>query len=175
MEKETDQIAREALENLEAERARRIEEEIDIHTNVNGHPKDEQEEENPKATDDEELSEEEKEAERLREEKRIAREKSIVWQFISGNWMILEGVTGTYRYLLIIAATLFMSVVSIFITFHLSEQLTSSANSAQLLRERSLEYQRIRFNKTSHSAIVSELERRGIPLYDIHESKTIIE
>ncbi|MFI3332517.1 MAG: hypothetical protein SNI51_00670 [Rikenellaceae bacterium] len=113
--------------------------------------------------------------EQQEELRRIAREKSVFWQFISGNWMILDGVTGTYRYLLIIASTLFLSVVSIFVTFHLSEKLTLRTQSVQLLRERALEYQRIRFNSTSHSAIVKELERRGIPLYDLHESKTIIE
>ncbi len=114
-------------------------------------------------------------AEQMAQEAQRRRESSIFWQFISGNWMILDGVTGTYRYLLIIAATLFLSVVSIFVTFHLSERLTQRTESVQLLRERSLEYQRIRFNNTSHSAIVKELERRGIPLYDLHESKTIIE
>ncbi|MFI3286620.1 MAG: hypothetical protein R3Y08_08205 [Rikenellaceae bacterium] len=186
MNREYNQAAFDALDSV---RARRIENEVEIHTNNDIQPieepseqssiesskieiEDEDQVEQPTPTAEEIAQQEE---ERLREEKRKAREKSIIWQFISGNWMILEGVTGTYRYLLIIAATLFMSVVSIFITFHLSEKLTNSANSAQLLRERSLEYQRIRFNKTSHSAIVKELEHRGIPLYDIHESKTIIE
>ncbi len=170
-----------------SERSRRIEKEVEILTNKEGEEREEQRGEEMGAVQGEadanplperELTPEElKEAEeeRIRTERRIAREKSIFWQFISGNWMVLEGVTGTYRYLLIIAATLFASVLSIFVTFHLSEQLTRRTDSVQLLRERSLEYQKIRFNKTSHSAIVNELERRSIPLYDLHESKIIIE
>ncbi len=109
------------------------------------------------------------------EERRKAREANPFWQFISGNWLILEGITGTYRYLLIVAATLFMSVVSIFYSFHLGAKYTTRERSVQLLRERSLEYQRVRFNKTSHSAIEEELRRRNIQIFDLQESKTIIE
>ncbi len=117
----------------------------------------------------------EAEAEARREERQKQREANPFWQFISGNWLILEGTTGTYRYLLIIAATLFLSVVSIFYSFHLSERYALREKSVQLLKERSLEFQSARFNATSHSAIVKELRRRRIPLYDMQESKTIIE
>ncbi|MFR9524181.1 MAG: hypothetical protein SNH94_06385 [Rikenellaceae bacterium] len=133
----------------------------------------EREEEPQEELTEEELAEEEEE--RQAEERRIARESKPFWQFISGNWLVLEGITGTYRYLLIVAATLFLSVVSIFYSFHLSEKYSLRVNQVQLLRERSLEYQRVRFNNTSHSAIVKELKSRNIPLYDLQESKTIIE
>ncbi|MFR9503377.1 MAG: hypothetical protein SNH73_02850 [Rikenellaceae bacterium] len=132
-------------------------------------------EELPPSEEESEEEREEREEEERQEAKRKAREKNIFWQFISGNWLILEGITGTYRYLLVVAATLFLSVVSIFYTFHISERYTQRESSVQLLRERALEYQSVRFNKTSHSAIVKELQRRNIPLYDVQESKTIIE
>ncbi len=121
------------------------------------------------------LSEEELLEQQRREERRLAREANIFWQFISGNFLILEGIAGTYRYLLIVAATLFLSVVSIFYSFHLSARYTQREREVQLLQERSLEYQRMRFNKTSHTAILRELKARGIPIYDLQESKTIIE
>lgn len=134
------------------------------------------------------LTEEQQEAERLRaEEEQQAREEeeqaaerqrrreaNPFWQFISGNWLILESVTVSYGKLMVVAVALIFSVASIFISFHLSEVYTTREREVQLLRERSLEYQRVRFNSTSHSAIVKELERRGIPLYDMQESKTII-
>ncbi len=126
----------------------------------------------------EELSEEELleiQEEEERAARQAARESKVFWQFISGNWLILEGIASTYRYLLIVAATLFLSVVSIFYSFHLSERYTNRVSSVQLLKERSLEYQQARFNNTSHSAIVKELRSRNIPLYDLQESKTIIE
>ncbi len=125
--------------------------------------------------DEEQAREEAEEREAKAEAKRIAREKSVFWQFISGNFLILESATGTYRYLLIVAATLFLSVVSIFYTFHLSKRYTVRESEVQLLHERKLEYQRVRFNKTSHSAVVKELKSRGIPIYDLQESKTIID
>ncbi len=118
---------------------------------------------------------EEAEAEAEAEAKRKAREANPFWQFISGNWLILQGTTGTYRYLICVAIALFLSVVSIFYSFHLGAKYSSRERSVQLLRERSLEYQRLRFNKTSHSAIVKELKARNIPIYDMQESKTIIE
>lgn len=130
-------------------------------------------EEEERELTEEELLEAEEQAKR--EERIRKREANIFWQFISGNWLILEGVTGTYRYLMIVAATLFLSVVSIFYSFHLSQRYTRRASEVQLLRERSLEYSRTRFNSTSHTAILKELKRRNIQIYDIQESKTIIE
>ncbi len=124
---------------------------------------------------EEPLSEEELAAIKAEEERIKARESKFFWQFISGNWLVLDGITGTYRYLLIVAATLFLSVVTIFYSFHLGAKYTKREAHVQLLHERSLEYQRVRFNKTSHSAIVKELKRRNIQLYDLQESKTIIE
>ncbi len=128
------------------------------------------------------LTEEQQEAERLRieaeeqaAERQRRREANPFWQFISGNWLILESVTVSYGKLMVVAVALIFSVASIFISFHLSEVYTTRDKEVQLLRERSLEYQRVRFNSTSHSAIVKELARRNIPLYDMQESKTIIE
>ncbi len=137
----------------------------------------EQEEEHEELTPQERelTAEEQAQIEAEKEAKRIAREKNPFWQFISGNWLILEGITGSYRYMLVVAATLFLSVVTIFYSFHLAERYTRRSAEVQLLRERHLEYSRSRFNATSHTAILKELKARGIPVYDIQESKTVIE
>ncbi|MFI3280848.1 MAG: hypothetical protein R3Y44_02630 [Rikenellaceae bacterium] len=156
---------------------RRVEVEV-VHVERNDQPTDPAADPADPTAEQQELTPEqiaEQQEEQRREERRIAREANPFWQFISGNWLILEGITGTYRYLLVVAATLFFSVVSIFYSFHLSEQYTLKSRDVQLLRERSLEYRKARFNKTSHSAIVKELKARNIPLYDMQEAKTIIE
>ncbi|MFI3263835.1 MAG: hypothetical protein SNG38_02590 [Rikenellaceae bacterium] len=132
-------------------------------------------EEGEESEEERQEREKEREEEEKRKAKQKAREANPFWQFISGNWLILDGVTGSYRKLIWVAVALFLSVVSIFTSFHLSERYTLRERSVQLLRERSLEYQRVRFNSTSHSAIVKELARRKIPLYDMQESKTIID
>ncbi len=152
---------------------RRIEAEI-VHIEEGAEDK-EAEEKETEETEETEEQRQEREDEEKRKAKQKAREANPFWQFISGNWLILEGVTGSYRNLIWVAVALFLSVVSIFTSFHLSERYTLKERSVQLLRERSLEYQRVRFNKTSHSAIVKELARRKIPLYDMQESKTIID
>ncbi len=127
------------------------------------------------------LTEEQIEAERLRieaeeqaAERQRRREANPFWQFISGNWLILKSVKDAYNKLVVVAIAMIISVATIFISFHLSEIYTIRDKEVQLLRERSLEYQRVRFNNTSHSSILRELERRKIPLYDMQESKTIL-
>ncbi len=127
-------------------------------------------------SEEERLSiEEEQRKEAEREARRIKREANPFWQFISGNWLINEGVADAYRYLIIIALLLFFSVVSIFYSLHLDAKYARKVNNVQLLRERSLEYQSVKFDKTSHSAIVKELERRNIELYELPQSKIVIE
>ncbi len=155
----------------DAQRQSRIEQEV-----VSIEREEQEEPEQPDLSEEQEAERErEAQAEAEREARRKAREANPYWQFISGNWLTLEGVTGIYRYLLVIAVTLFLSVVSIFYSFHLGEKYTRRSSQVQLLRERSIEYSRVRFNSTSHTAIIKELKRRNIPLYDIQESKTIIE
>ncbi len=171
-------MGQEEFDRFDPEFERRIESEI-IHVERD-------ESHNPDVPENQEqelpLTEEQQEELRLRieaeeqaEERQRRREANPFWQFISGNWLILESVTVSYGKLMVVAVALIFSVASIFISFHLSEVYTTREKEVQLLRERSLEYQRVRFNSTSHSAIVKELTRRGIPLYDMQESKTIIE
>ncbi len=162
-------------QTVEQQRASRVETEV---IRIEEGEEDETEEgaETPKQEGEPTLSDEEEEKRAAAAEaKRIARESNPFWQFISGNWLILDGIAGTYAYLLVVAAALFLSVVSIFYSFHLGEKYTRRSSQVQLLRERELEFRRARFNATSHTAILRELKERGIPVYDIQESKTIID
>ncbi len=115
------------------------------------------------------------EAEERRQERQRRREANPLWQFISGNWLVNEGVAESYRYLIAVAVLLFCSVVSIFTSLRLDQNYARAVDNVQLLRERSLEYRTMRFDQTSHSAIVNELKKRGIPLYESKEAKIIID
>ncbi len=115
------------------------------------------------------------EAERRREEKQRRREKNPFWQFISGNWLVNEGVAEAYLYLIAVAFLLFCSVVSIFTALRLDQNYARAVDNVQLLRERSLEFRSVRFDQTSHSAIIKELNARGIPLYESKDAKITIE
>ena len=128
----------------------------------------------PLSEEEREQIEREKQAEERREQARLRREANPVWQFVSGNWLVKEGVTESYRYLIMVAVVLFLSVVSIFTALKLDQNYAKGEDNLQLLRERSFHYRKMRFNKTSHSAIVEELKRREIPLIEPNESKTKI-
>ncbi len=162
--------------------SRRVEQEVVIL------PSEDEEEENDddEEVDDDDFSQEplseeeleeierEKEAEERREQARIRREANPVWQFVSGNWLVKEGVTESYRYLIMVAVLLFFSVVSIFVALKLDQDYARGEDHLQLLRERSFEFRKMRFEQTSHSAIIEELERRKIPLIESKEVKTKI-
>lgn len=120
----------------------------------------------------EEMAEEE--AEELREraereaeaERQSRRSKSSLRGLVTGNILRQEWLTVHYRYPLLIAAVFLLSIVVMFWSLRLDMRLTQTEREVQLLRERALRLKEERSRMTSHSAIVEELKRRGIPLED---------
>ena len=60
----------------------------------------------------------------------------------------------------------FLSIVVMFWSLHLDMRYTRLERDVQKLRERSIRMQEQRYQRTTHSAIVRQLERGGIELYD---------
>ena len=60
----------------------------------------------------------------------------------------------------------FLSIVVMFWSLHLDMRYTRLERDVQKLRERSIRMQEQRYQRTTHSAIVRQLEARGIELYD---------
>ena len=65
-----------------------------------------------------------------------------------------------------IAAMFFISIFVMFTALHLDMKHSRLYREVQMLRERSTRLQEQRFRRTTHSAIVEELKRRGIDLQD---------
>lgn len=102
--------------------------------------------------------------ERERRERR--RRASTFWQLFSGTILVREGISKYYPYMLSIAGMFFLSIAVMFTALHLDMKYSRLYREVQMLRERSTRLQEQRFRHTTHSAILEELRRRGIDLYD---------
>jgi hypothetical protein len=67
---------------------------------------------------------------------------------------------------LVDARLYFVSIFVMFTALHLDMKYSRLYREVQMLRERSTRLQEQRFRHTTHSAILEELRRRGIDLYD---------
>ncbi len=99
---------------------------------------------------------------------------NLMWLLLSGNVLLLRGLTKYYGQMAIVAAMFLLSIIVMFWSLHLDMQYNSLVRDVQLLRERSIRFQEVRFSRCSHSAIVEELERRGIDLVDPTTPATVI-
>lgn len=130
---------------------------------------------------DEELraDEEREAAERAEAEERERRERrrrsSTFWQLFSGTILLREGVSKYYPYLLTIAGMFLLSIMVMFWSLHLDMRYSRLSREVQVLRERSIRLQEQRYRRTTLSAILEELHRRGIELYDPLAPGEIIE
>ena len=111
-----------------------------------------------------EQAEEEARQEEQRKEER--RRSNIFCLLFSGNILVRKGASEYYRYMICIAAMFFVSIFVMFTALHLDMKYSRLYREVQMLRERSTRLQEQRFRHTTHSAILEELRRRGIDLYD---------
>ena len=104
--------------------------------------------------------------EREQAEEEARRRSNIFWLLFSGNILVRKGASEYYRYMICIAAMFFVSIFVMFTALHLDMKYSRLYREVQMLRERSTRLQEQRFRHTTHSAILEELRRRGIDLYD---------
>ena len=97
------------------------------------------------------------------------------WRLSAGSILVREGVSKYYPYMLTIAGMFFLSIVVMFWSLHLDMRYSRLEREVQILRERSIRLQEQRYRRTTHSAILEELHRRGIDLYDPLAPGEIIE
>ncbi len=127
--------------------------------------------------EDEQLRAQEEEREEAKcraKAKAQRRQANIFWQIMSGNILLRKGVSKYYTQMILIAALFFVSIFVMFWSLHLDMRYSQLAKRVQLSRERSIRLQEMKYLKCSHSAISSELERRGIDLFDPTRPATII-
>ncbi|MDE5622729.1 MAG: hypothetical protein K2I59_07070, partial [Alistipes sp.] len=102
--------------------------------------------------------------ERERRERR--RSANLFRQFVSGTILVREGGSKYYLYMCCIAGMFFLNIAVMFMALHQDMKYTRLSREVQVLRERSIRLQELRFRRTTHSAVAAELRRRGIELYD---------
>lgn len=125
-------------------------------------------------------AEAEAEAERQRaEEERQAREarrsRNPLFRLVSGTILVGEQATRYYPYLLTFAILFFLNIMVLFWSLHLDNRYSRLEREVQKLRERSIRLEEQRYSITTHSAVVRELERRGIALSDPKTPAEIID
>ncbi len=153
----------ESQEEMDEEYARRILQEIE-HIERPMTEQEEQEEE----SQDEEPQEPEPPKER-------SKAVGALWLILSGNVLLAKGLTKYYGQMLLIAALSLLSIIVMFNSLHLDMKYNSLRRDVQLLRERSIRLQERSASLTSHSAIESELRRRGMDIESSTTPTTVVE
>ena len=93
---------------------------------------------------------------------------------ITGEIIINPTVSKGYDYLFYIAFLLLISIITLFSSLHMQIRENVLSEQVRLLSERAVRTEEQRVKVTTHSAIVDELKRRNIPLYDCIEPVTLI-
>ncbi len=119
---------------------------------------------------DEDMAEDVRREQQEREEaeKRASRHKWLrsIGLLLTGEILVRENAARFYSYASYIALMFFLSIVTLFAGLRVETKCNRLEREVELLHERSIRFKEQRYQKSSHSAIVEELERRGIELYD---------
>ena len=92
------------------------------------------------------------------------RNASPLWQFVTGNILVNKGVARYYPQMIALAVMFFLSIAVIFYSLHMDVKYIRLEREVRLLRESSLRFQSLRFERSSHSAIMEQLRQRDIIL-----------
>ncbi len=125
--------------------------------------------------EDEEREAQEREQAQREEERRLKRKNSLIMMLISGDVLEREWLHKYYQYPLSIAVMFFVNIVVIFTMLGCEKKYARVESEVQLLRERSVRLQELRYRKTTHTAISDMVEERGLGLIDPKSSGVVIE
>lgn len=116
------------------------------------------------------------EAEQMRcEAKKRLRRSRLFYQLFSGNILRSRGVKDHYGYLIAIAVASLVSIMVMFAALYADMKYSRMEHQVQLLRERSIRLREQLYQRTSHQAVVEELQRRNIPLQEPRRTKEVVE
>lgn len=115
-------------------------------------------------------------AEAMRDEaRRRLRRSRLFYQLFSGNILKNRSVTQHYQYLIAIAGAALVSIAVMFAALYADMKYSRLEREVQLLRERSIRLREQLYERSSHSAIVRELEKRNIKLQEPRKRKEVVE
>ena len=114
-------------------------------------------------------------AERRAEARKRLKRSRLFYQLFSGNILQSRGVKEHYGYLIAIAVASLLSIMVMFASLYADMKYSRMEREVQLLRERSIRLREQLYRRTSHQAVVEELQRRGIPLQEPRRRREVVE
>lgn len=99
----------------------------------------------------------------------------LIKQIFLGTILNQDYIRENYRYAFLIAGMLFLSIVMLFSSLGAYIRYTNLDNEVRLLRERAIRMSEMRYEQSSHSAIVRRIKERGIDLADPVEQRELLD
>ncbi len=102
------------------------------------------------------------------EEKKNRRPRWVVWinGVVTGDILLANEVKRVYTLLTILGVIFFASIATIFASLHSDLRRNQLEKEVELLKERSIRASERCYQHSSHSAILRQLEERGIKISD---------
>lgn len=110
-----------------------------------------------------------------REAKKRLKRSRLFYQLFSGSILQNSSVAKHYGHLIAIAIASLVSIMIMFATLYADIKYSRLEREVQLLRERSIRLREQLYKRTTHAAIVEELEKRGIKMQEPRRRREIIE
>ncbi|MFR9650446.1 MAG: FtsL-like putative cell division protein [Rikenellaceae bacterium] len=98
------------------------------------------------------------------EPKRRGKIVEYLFLMLTGNVLTMREVSKYYSHMIVVAMLFLVSIMVLFGSLHLDVNHNRLSNEVQMLREKSVRLKEVRSERSSHSAILKELNRRGIDL-----------
>lgn len=114
-------------------------------------------------------------AEMRKEARKRLKRSRLFYQLFSGNILQSRSVKEHYGYMIAIAIASLVSITVMFASLYADMKYSRMEREVQLLRERSIRLREQLYQRTTHQAVVEELQRRGIPLQEPRRRKEVVE
>lgn len=118
------------------------------------------------------LEEEQRAKEIIAEEKRAKRTRMLSW--VTGDVLLAEEAKRVYNLFTLLGVIFFASIVMIFWSLQQDIRCNKLQKEVSLLKERAIRTSEECFRYSSHSAVLRQLEERGIDIADPKSVPTII-
>ena len=116
------------------------------------------------------------EAEQTRKEaKKRLKRRRLFYQLFSGSILQHSSVTQHYGHLIAIAVASLVSIMVMFAALYADMKYSRLEREVQLMRERSIRLREQLYQRTTHAAVVEELQKRGINLQEPRKRREKVE
>lgn len=106
--------------------------------------------------------------------KKHSRVVTVIKNFISGDILLADQAKRVYNLVTFLGAVFFISIMVLFGALQREIKCRALQKEVALLKERAIRASEIRFQSTSHSAILRQLAERNININDPKDNPTIL-